>query len=280
MLNIVNCTFVSNTILAGMGADGAGGDDDNDCPGGNGGNGGNGAGGAICVWGGSAFLTNATFVGNVSTPSGGGQGALGSGQPPEPNGTNGLPGLDEGDTVARGPGFLTLLNSILSCAPGKTNAFGPITDAGYNLNSDASGFLTNSTSLNGVDPKLGTLGNYGGPTPTLPLLPGSIAIDHADPASFPPTDQRGYPRPFGSAPDIGSFEYWPYPPNSLSASIVTNGMFDLVFWGTNGQRFTTLASDNLSDWSPISTNTIASSNWFEMFLPMNDGWAFYQTISP
>jgi hypothetical protein len=251
--------------------------------GGNGGNGGNAAGGAICVWNGSAYLTNATFAGNVSTLGEGGQGGLaGRSEPgiPTYNGTNGLPGLVEGDTVAAGPGFVTLLNSILSCAPGKTNIFGPIIDSGYNLSSDASGFLTNSRSFNGVDPGLGVFGNYGGPTPTIPLLPGSIAIDHADPKSFPPTDQRGYPRPLGSASDIGAFEYWPFPPNSLSASIVPNGMFDLVFWGTNGQSFSTLASDNLSDWIPISTNTIAASNRFEMLLQMNNGaGTFYQTLS-
>jgi hypothetical protein len=267
--SIVNCTFVSNTILAGignLGGDGFGGS------GGNGGNGGNAAGGAICASGGFAWLTNVTFVGNVATLGGGGQGG-------QRGGANGLPGVVEGNTVALGPGVLSLLDSILSCASGKTNAFGPIIDAGYNLNSDATRFLTNSTSFNGVDPKLGTLGNYGGPTPTVPLLPGSIAIDHADPTNFPPTDQRGYPRPFGAAPDIGAFEYWPFQPNSLSASVVSNGMFGLVFWGTNGQRFTTRATSDLRDWVAISTNTIAASNSFEMFLPMNDAWTFYQTIS-
>ena len=282
ILSIVNCTFVGNTLRAGFGNNGASGLGGAYSGGGNGGNGGSAAGGAICVAGGFAYLTNATFVGNSSMAGDEGAGGLASPQrvpPYPPNGTNGLPGQLEGNTISIESGQITLLNSILSCATGKTNAFGPIIDAGYNLNSDATGFLTNSTSLNGVDPKLGTLGNHGGPTPTIPLLPGSIAIDHGDPASFPPTDQRGYPRPFGSAPDIGAFEYWTYPPNSLSVSNVSNGMFDLVFWGTNGQRFTTLASDNLSDWKPISTNTIAANNWFEMFFPMNDGWSFYQTVS-
>jgi hypothetical protein len=284
-LSIVNCTFASNTIVAGMGGAGSSGSVGEGsmaaCAGGNGGNGGNAAGGAICVSGGSAYVTNATFANNVSIPSGGGQGGAGGrGNPPGPDGTNGLPGRAEGNTIAVGPGFLTLVNSILFCAPGDTNIFGPMIDAGYNLSSDVSGFLTNSRSFNGVDPVVGALGNYGGPTPTIPLLPGSIAIDHADPKSFPPTDQRGYPRPFGSAPDIGAFEYWPFPPNSLSASRVPNGIFDLVFWGTNGQSFSTLASDNLSDWIPISTNTIAASNRFEMLLKMNDGaGTFYQTLS-
>jgi hypothetical protein len=37
-------------------------------------------------------------------------------------------------------------------------------------------------------------------------LPGSPAIDAADSTDFPATDQRGVPRPFGPAPDIGAFE--------------------------------------------------------------------------
>src|SRR5690606_11291813 len=40
------------------------------------------------------------------------------------------------------------------------------------------------------------------------LLPriGSPALDAADPASAPPIDQRGLPRPVGSGPEIGSLE--------------------------------------------------------------------------
>jgi Ca2+-binding RTX toxin-like protein len=37
-------------------------------------------------------------------------------------------------------------------------------------------------------------------------LPGSPAIDTADPEDFPPTDQRGVDRPQGAGPDIGAFE--------------------------------------------------------------------------
>ena len=276
-LSAVNCTFVNGTISAGYGGyGGQGALGMVGLGGGSGGNGGNAPGGAICVSGGSAFVTNVTFSANVSVAGNGGIGGSGLPSPPGPDGTN---GLAEGNSIASGPGILTLLNSILSCASGQTNAFGPIIDAGYNLNSDTTVFLTNVTSLNGVAPKQGMLGNYGGPTPTIPLLPGSMAIDHANPTNFPPTDQRGYPRPFGSAPDIGAFEYWPYSPNSLSASIDPNGMFDLIFWGTNGQSFTTLATSDLIDWMAISTNTILASNQFEMFLPMNDGAAFYQTLS-
>jgi len=51
---------------------------------------------------------------------------------------------------------------------------------------------------------LGPLGNYGGSTQTMPLLPGSAAIDAG--SGCPATDQRGVARPQGSACDIGAFE--------------------------------------------------------------------------
>jgi CSLREA domain-containing protein len=56
------------------------------------------------------------------------------------------------------------------------------------------------------DPKLGTFGDYGGSTQTIPLLPGSPAIDAGDDASCAATDQRGVTRPQGAHCDIGAFE--------------------------------------------------------------------------
>jgi predicted outer membrane repeat protein len=54
-------------------------------------------------------------------------------------------------------------------------------------------------------PGLGSLGNYGGPTETIPLLPGSSALDiGAAGSGVPTTDERGEPR-FGPT-DIGAFE--------------------------------------------------------------------------
>ena len=56
------------------------------------------------------------------------------------------------------------------------------------------------------DPLLAPLGNYGGPTPTMPPLPGSPAID-AGGATGLRTDQRALPRVIGSAPDLGAAEF-------------------------------------------------------------------------
>ena len=61
---------------------------------------------------------------------------------------------------------------------------------------------------------LAPLQNYGGPTETHALLPGSAAIDAANPATpgsggnaCEANDQRGIPRPLGAACDIGTYEY-------------------------------------------------------------------------
>jgi len=58
------------------------------------------------------------------------------------------------------------------------------------------------------DPKLGPLANWGGPTPTLPLLAGSCALDAGPPGAVAgiDSDQRGLPRVANGTVDIGAFE--------------------------------------------------------------------------
>jgi CSLREA domain-containing protein len=82
--------------------------------------------------------------------------------------------------------------------------------SGYNLIGTAGDkvdftqeFNQTGDQVNVADPKLGPLGNYGGPTQTLPLLPGSPAIDAG--ASCPAADQRGVTRSTPTC-DIGAFE--------------------------------------------------------------------------
>ncbi len=55
-------------------------------------------------------------------------------------------------------------------------------------------------------PRLGPLSGNGGSTPTIPLLPHSPAINTGLSVPDVTTDQRGFPRPRGRAPDIGAFE--------------------------------------------------------------------------
>ncbi|MAT98589.1 MAG: hypothetical protein CL608_15715 [Anaerolineaceae bacterium] len=54
-----------------------------------------------------------------------------------------------------------------------------------------------------VNPQVGTIGDYGGPTPTVPLLAGSPAINAG--SNCPAADQRGFAR--NGACDIGAYEF-------------------------------------------------------------------------
>lgn len=79
----------------------------------------------------------------------------------------------------------------------------------------AGGGLVNGVNGNRVgvrDPRLASLGNYGGATPTMPPLAGSPAVDHGSNALVPAgvfTDQRGLPRIVNGTADIGAVESQP-----------------------------------------------------------------------
>jgi hypothetical protein len=110
----------------------------------------------------------------------------------------------------------TLQNSIVANSPGGSNCYGTMNSNGYNLSSDNTCKFSGPGDLNNTDPKLGTLGYYGGPTQTIPLLSGSPAIDAGNPSgctdgqgNLLKTDQRGMPRPDRedrSGCDMGAYE--------------------------------------------------------------------------
>ena len=88
--------------------------------------------------------------------------------------------------------------------------------ASFSLVENAAGAtITGGPNIFGQDPKLGVLGDNGGPTPTIGLLDGSPALDTGLSAGIA-LDQRGAPRPFdlqgiaatpgGDAADIGAYE--------------------------------------------------------------------------
>jgi hypothetical protein len=88
---------------------------------------------------------------------------------------------------------------------------GSVTSLGHNLignPSGSSGWV--STDLQNRNPLLAILGNYGGLTQTMALLPGSPAISAGSASitgvTLPTTDQRGVPRVRSGVVDIGAFE--------------------------------------------------------------------------
>ncbi|MCP4544812.1 MAG: DUF11 domain-containing protein, partial [Chloroflexi bacterium] len=97
-------------------------------------------------------------------------------------------------------GTLAISNSIIAGSAG-TDCLNSGTLAANTNNLIQDG--TCSPALSG-DPVLSDLGDYGGDTSTLALLPGSPALDAGDDASCETTDQRGATR-FGTC-DIGAFE--------------------------------------------------------------------------
>ncbi len=154
------------------------------------------SGGAMYLNATSPVLTNCTLSGN-SAGSGGGIYNSGGG-PTLINCTLSGNSASSGGGIYNFYGFPTIRNSIL---------WGDSSAEFYN-NSPFP--LTISDSLvqggSGNDPLLAPLGNYGGATQTIPLLPGSSAINAGNGAYCPATDQRGVARPQGSACDIGAFE--------------------------------------------------------------------------
>jgi hypothetical protein len=59
-----------------------------------------------------------------------------------------------------------------------------------------------------ANPLLSVVADNGGQTLTAALHLGSPALDVADLAYCPATDQRGQPRPFGAGCDLGAYELW------------------------------------------------------------------------
>ncbi|MDB6108669.1 MAG: Hemolysin-type calcium-binding region [Pedosphaera sp.] len=207
---LVNSAFYSNSAFGG------------DCFTGN--TGGSGFGGAVYTLG-SLYATNDTMAQNLAqgglannppfhAGNGNGGGLFNQGgsvildyQTIASNNVFGFVGVGGGINTTNGN--LLLLNSIVAnngSGGDIYSSFASLTDGGDNIGSDISFPFTAAGSLNNTDPKLGPLGNNGGPTQTMPLLAGSPAIDAAGAGDFLAVDQRGLQRPSGATRDIGAFE--------------------------------------------------------------------------
>lgn len=215
-LDISNSTLSSNSNSAGAG----------------------GGGGGIWNFGGNLSVTNSTVSGN-SCDFGGGISNTNSG-------------------TVNLKSTIVALNAALTSGP---DLDGAINSQGYNVVGTTSGATIVATTgdqfgVTAAQLKLDPLGNNGGPTQTMALESGSVAIDHGINSSSLTTDQRsvGFARTFddplvtnatgGDGTDVGAFEAQPpdQPPvakckniqvsagSSCTASIVPanidNGSFD------------------------------------------------------
>jgi hypothetical protein len=179
---------------------------------------------------GTATVANSTITGNSAgsaTNTGHGGGIANSGTLTVTNSTitgntASGPGISDGGGISN-VGTLTLVNTIVAGNAATNGATGP--DIGGNANVDTtnsrnnligtggSGGLVNGVNGNQVgvaNPGLGPLGDNGGPTQTIPLLTGSPAIAHGNPAACAAApvngrDQRAVGRPVTLCA-IGAFE--------------------------------------------------------------------------
>jgi len=128
--------------------------------------------------------------------------------------------------------LIVIASSLLGQNSGGNCLAISLLSGGANLSSDTTcASFTSPVDLLGIDPLIAPLGDNGGDTPTIALLPGSPAIDASSEVLLPvdsgdldgdgvnaepiPFDQRGieretrFVRVSGAAPDIGAFEYIP-----------------------------------------------------------------------
>ncbi len=126
---------------------------------------------------------------------------------------SGNSGSDSGGITSHGT--LDLINCILAGNSDNHRNEKDIYDEGI-LNYGGSNLVqsvTSSGTTNGspssmAAPNLAPLGNYGGPTATMPPLPGSPAINGGSyAANRLADDQRGLPRTFGTHVDLGAVEF-------------------------------------------------------------------------
>ncbi|MEZ0299015.1 MAG: choice-of-anchor Q domain-containing protein, partial [Candidatus Methylacidiphilales bacterium] len=169
-------------------------------------------GGAVYLSAGTLNVDNSTFAGNRADEHGGAWyiNPLSAANITSATISSNTSALGTGGVVSFG--LLTVTNTIIAGNSGPQGDLyqptGTYTDGGYNIFGVGIGVTLLPTSTAGIaNPMLAPLGNYGGPTWTMALLPGSPAIDPAQyyAAAAGTGDQRNVPRVDGT-PDIGAYE--------------------------------------------------------------------------
>jgi hypothetical protein len=169
---------------------------------------------------GHGSIVNSTLSGNVSTAWHGGAMFSTDGVVAILNstivGNNAPAGTAGGLMVATfgAPVAVTVQNSIVAdngdynCQIEGDPTVAVLTSLGDNVFTDGSCAPAGSDQTV-ADAGVHALADNGGPTKTHALLSGSPAIDAADNAVCPATDQRGVVRPQGTGCDVGAFEFMP-----------------------------------------------------------------------
>lgn len=228
--NITNCTFTDNSSAPNTGG-GVGTYQGTTILSNSTLTGNNGAGGGVAITFGTLTMINDTIAGNTSGGSPGGglyiNANLGGYQPTtvtlinDTIANNGVAsGGASGGIYENGGATLIIDNSIIAnntaaggSGPVDIQAGDQITVDNSLITSTGNYSLANGSSNNNTSPTfigLSTLGNYGGTTQTIALLPGSQAIA-AGSATYlsglgVSTDERGQPREVGGNVDMGAFE--------------------------------------------------------------------------
>jgi hypothetical protein len=212
-LTLINCTLTANGAIGG--ASGFGGMPNLE------GAGGSALGGAVFNLNGAVNVRFSTFYGNSVTA---GSGTLGTGA----QAGGAIYSLGYNATAAAGSVSAALLlhNSILAGSNGgidlvvnqPTTVSGGLGNASVtSLTALGANLVMSALAQNGAaplpvfplsaDPGLFALAYNGGTTQTMAPMADSVVIDAGQAGcALPPTDQRGYQRVAGAAPDLGAYE--------------------------------------------------------------------------
>lgn len=166
----------------------------------------------------------------------------------------------------------TVKNSIFANHPSGGDCYkfsGTMTVDSTNLADDSS--CDSATQVTISDLRLGTITNYGGPTKTIALTTGSVAIDAGDDttcsdiATVDSIDQRGVVRPQGTHCDVGAYE----------AAFISGEKFNDL----NGNGIKDAGEPGLVDWS-IDLNDTSDNNLQDTVTDVNGNYSFIAPVIP